>query len=304
MKVFNTFLELLKESLWTKSSSRIVSFISFLATIASITGLSIQSMFSWEWIKNINNTWWWIIIVFSILLITGRIVWIAAKRVEESNLSAKGIYTPSKLVKKISEIQRSINTFFAGKKDVGDVMDDICDRLREIFDKTTNSNCCVSIKIIEGGENGDFTVTLTELVNKKVRNIAHDSHNKSRRETSEYNHTEHFIRDNTAYVSIVSRLNKTGKKFYLNNDVDIANGYMSSSPYYDENGNITNPPYKSELVLPILELETQKTDFSFIGFLCIDSVEKGTFNKDDIGFELASMYANCLYGILPSYKIS
>lgn len=299
MNTYKTFWELIKEALW---HSKITVCVVLLSNTASITGLNVHSLFGWEWINSIDNIWWYMLILFSMAIIVIRIVWVAAKKVDECNLSASKVFTPVKLVRKIKDISIYLNEFYAGKNQVGVTMDEICNKMREIADKITGSRCCVSIKIIEGMSDGDYRLTVNDIGNCKVRNIAHDSHHKSRRETPEYNSAEHFIRDNTAYSTIASRLSKQGKIFYLNNDVDISNSYITTSPYLDENGNPANPPYKSELVLPIFDPNKKEDRFVFIGFLCIDSEDKNVFQKDDIVFELASMYADCLYGILPSFN--
>lgn len=302
MKIIRICHRLLKEALWDTWCSKLIVSIALLSDIASFSGLNIHTLCGWKWVTNITPLWWYMLMLLSMILVVGRVVWVAARQVDECNFSANRIYTPTKMVRNIKEISNCINKFYAGEKQIGTTMDEICNKIREITDKITGEKCCVSIKIIEGTSDGDFSMSVNDIGNHKVINIAHDSHHKSRRETPEYNNTTHFIRDNTAYYTIASRLNKQGKIFYLNNDVDISNSYITTSPYHDDEGNPINPPYKSELVLPIFDSNKEDGKFLFVGFLCIDCEEKNVFQKDDVVFELASMYADCLYGILPSFN--
>lgn len=185
---------------------------------------------------------------------------------------------PVKLIRKIKDISTIINQHNAQEKTVVETLDSICNKLREIFDKLTDSSCCVSVKIIEGPKNGDFDKPISEILNFKVHNIAHDNHHKSRRETEDYNNTEHFIRENTAFFTVVGKLGKSGKLFYLNNDVNISNGYTTSSPYKDENGNSTNPPYKSELVFPIYKIKDNQI-FSFWVSFVLTVIKRKFFKR-------------------------
>ncbi len=290
-----------KDAIFHSRWSKISSIFTTIGLFISISGLTVDKLFGWEWFEQIPKHIWWFLIVCCLILIILRVLWISALKIEEHSFSEKELYTPVKLIRKIKDISTIINQHNAQEKTVVETLDSICNKLREIFDKLTDSSCCVSVKIIEGPKNGDFDKPISEILNFKVHNIAHDNHHKSRRETEDYNNTEHFIRENTAFFTVVGKLGKSGKLFYLNNDVNISNGYTTSSPYKDENGNSTNPPYKSELVFPIYKIKDNQI-FSFLGFLCIDSDKKESFSKEDVAFEIGMMYSDILYNILPSYN--
>ena len=195
-------------------------------------------------------------------------------------------------------LDSTFNNLINDQNKIGEVLSNTCNIVQDIFDKLTGKRCSVSIKLLEQDQSEIRRLRIDEILGCNVQNIARDADHQ-KRDTKEYNNTKHLIRQNTAYATIVGNL---GKKtlFYLNNDVNIHNSYSTTSPYVDEDNRDINPPYKSELVLPIYQSQGSET-YRFIGFLCIDCEEKDTFSKNDISFEIASITASKLYWVFNKY---
>lgn len=302
MKSSNIYIQLFKEAVWVSFWARIYSIASVLAVAASIMGITLKDYKESSLIryvllffkKNFSIVACIILTIFCI-----RLIIVSARLLKEKHLSNDTAYTPVKLVKQLKNICTSLNSLIIGDNTRASTLAEICNRLREIFDKLTDSRCCVSIKLIESDTDIIEEMTISQIMNLSVKSIARDNNHYSR-DTRTYQNTVHYIRDNTAYSTIVSKLTKK-VAFYLNNDVNIENSYCTSSPYTDENGESINPPYKSELVFPIMK-DKSNNKYTFIGFLCIDSEKENSFKKYDVGFEIASMYAENLYWIINNYQ--
>lgn len=183
----------------------------------------------------------------------------------------------------IHKLERNDN---ATEDDVAFVLSEFCAKVKEIFDRKTKSNCCVSIKVPQSNysESGQW-------ISMQVKNIARDQQHLTERDTPEYNKMEHNIIGNTAYSTIVSLvLNSKKKKFYLKNNVQEDESYLSTSPYIY---------YKSELVVPIIPTDYDNiNDIEFLGFLCIDSDRKNSFDKDRYDISMTRGIADSLYSLI------
>lgn len=221
-----------------------------------------------------------------------RVLWVSAHKLNEINYSKMVTYTPVKMMKHVREIIENIDKHIIGDATQTEILVKVCDKLRDIFDKITKTHCCISIKVVEGNDDGTTEMTPNQINELPVHNIVRDS-NHSSRDTEEYKSKKHYIRENTAFSTIIGNLGK--KWFYLNNDIDVENSYSTTSPYTDD-----DPlPYKSELVRPIVKkIDDQK--FSFIGFLCVDSEEKNVFQKEGVQMEITTMMVDILYWVITS----
>jgi len=159
------------------------------------------------------------------------------------------------------------------------------------MDRLTGSHCCVSIKLIEGHNDGNYEMTITELNNQKVRNIARDN-NHMNRDSEAYKTTNHYISENTAFSTIVGKLRQNKNTFYRNNNVNSNTDYITSSPY--EEGEL---PYKSELVFAIIK-KLENGNFNLKGFICIDSDKENAFNDNTLFVDLTDFIADSLFWII------
>lgn len=198
--------------------------------------------------------------------------------------------------KNIKELMSNCDKLIINKSSQSDTLASLCNKLRDIVDKLTNTRCCVSIKLIEGNEDRSFTMSVDEIINHKVHNVARDNNHGSR-DSEDYRTTDHYIRANTAFSTIVGTLEQKPKRFYLNNKVDPSNSYETSSPYKNNENGLMSIPYKSEVVFPIMD-KLDNNKYEFIGFLCIDSETEHAFENDNPTFEVAAMVANSLFWIL------
>jgi hypothetical protein len=141
-----------------------------------------------------------------------------------------------------------------------------CNNLREIFCKTTKSDCSVSIKVPSKG-----------IVNNNAvfKNLFRDSEH-FHRNTQQYLITKHTIMGNTPFVTIFNNLvNKRDDLFYINNDIRGSEHYQNTSKGCYPNGVL---PYQSELVYPIIPVIWENdVAYNCYGYICIDSSEKGVF---------------------------
>ena len=144
-----------------------------------------------------------------------------------------------------------------------------CNNLKEIYDRTTMSECSVSIKVPILDTKVSEGTTLRNL----TRNFQHKN-----RDTDEYRSINHSIIGNSAFNNSLNKV-ITGQeeKYYLNNDVNNTKNYLNTSKICYENGIL---PYNSELVYPITPIKnTDTTNFNCHGFICIDSTKKNAFDQ-------------------------
>ncbi|WP_439695546.1 hypothetical protein ACFGVS_21625 [Mucilaginibacter sp. AW1-7] len=161
-----------------------------------------------------------------------------------------------------------------------------CNNLKIIFDKITDSNCCVSIKVPLKDIKVDEKTVLVNL----CRNIEHKN-----RDTKEYMDTIHTLIGNTAFSSSFNKvLHNKKERFYVNDDV-------SSSPNYDNSSKACNNgvlPYKSELVHPIVPIiNVDNKNINCHGFICIDSDKQEAF-KTKYDFAILEGVADGIYDLI------
>lgn len=150
------------------------------------------------------------------------------------------------------------------------IMMTFCNGLQEIFEKITNSDCSVSIKVPKH----DKTVTEHTTVQNLTRDLNHKG-----RSTVEYENTKHTLIGNTAFSYTFNKVVTNSKeKFYLNNEVNNTKNYENTSKSCNPDGIL---PYNSEIVLPIVPAYNEKnqTQFDCYGFICVDSNKKDAFGS-------------------------
>ncbi len=168
------------------------------------------------------------------------------------------------------------------------VMITFCDTLKKIFDKKTNANCCVSIKVpISVGES---------LESLELRNLCRDSSHRNR-DTEQYRSIRHRIIGNTAYSLIVNNILKGNQKrlAYINNDIPNSSNYINTSIECYPDGIL---PYSSELVYPIVPIkgnETNKKDLK--GFIWIDCNKPNKFDENRYDIPMVQGIADGIYDI-------
>ncbi|MBQ6726465.1 MAG: hypothetical protein IJQ89_07790, partial [Bacteroidales bacterium] len=122
------------------------------------------------------------------------------------------------------------------------------------------------------------------------------------RDTDLYKQQTHSVFGNTAYMAIITRLNRRPTKaYYLNNDIYDDDSYENTSQdaYPDK-----KYPYASEFVFPIRALPrneqpNQKVIPSDItGFFCVDCESKNKFHDDKYSVGLMKIIADSLFRIV------
>lgn len=175
------------------------------------------------------------------------------------------------------------------EKDVAEVLGAFCNKVKDLFDKKTGSNCCISIKvpISHYSDKGEWQSI-------EVKNVSRDQLHISERDTQDYRNANHDVVSNTAYSYIISMVIKESSKprVYLDNDVQANPNYITSS-------NRKVIPYKSELVVPIIPSRYKKLDdICFGGFLCVDSDKKDAFDAKHYDVPMTQGLADGLYTLM------
>lgn len=144
--------------------------------------------------------------------------------------------------------------------DIAGVLSFFCNKVKELFDKKTGSDCCVSIKV----------------------------------PISHYSDSGEWQLGNTAYSYVISMIIKESSKprVYLDNNVQSNANYLTTSGR-------TEVPYKSELVVPIIPSRyRQLSEVYFGGFLCVDSDKKDSFDPKHYDVPMIVGLADGLYVIM------
>lgn len=279
--------QLYYDAFWADKLGKLIGSLSI---IASVSGVTLKELFgnNYEVLRQLDRS---DTISLGLLIVLLRITWICAKRLQESEFVRQSAYTPAKMMRHVKEIIVLNNSLITRDKQQEDVLAELCNRLRDCMDRLTESRCCVSVKLIEGHDDGDYVMTFQDLNKQKVRNIARDNNHRSR-DTDNYKNTEHFISANTAFFTITSKIQKGQKTFYRNNYVKKDTDYQTSSPY--ENGEV---PYESELVFAIIK-KLDNGQINVKGFLCVDSDTENAFKKDALILDLMETVADSLFWII------
>lgn len=194
----------------------------------------------------------------------------------------------------IQQVREVVRNYEDGVIERDDSLQQICNDVKRYFDKLTGKKCAVSIKLPQKPG---------ELEDLEVVNVMRDDASRMARDTDTYKEQKHFVFQNTAYMTIITRLSK-GKMnaTYINNDVSVEANYETTSLPAYPNGKL---PYKSEMVTAIRKYPLSKRMNSaseLMGFLCIDSPEKESFSKDRYYICIADLISDALFSIVKPLK--
>ncbi|MCX6222599.1 MAG: hypothetical protein NTZ69_16645 [Bacteroidia bacterium] len=147
------------------------------------------------------------------------------------------------------------------------IMITFCNNLEFIYNKITQSECSVSIKV----PRYDPTVHENTVLMNLTRDITHNS-----RDTQTYCNTKHTLIGNTAFTfSFNQVMNNTKEKHYIHNAINDDPKYLNTSKDCYKDGIL---PYNSELVVPIVPVVNNKVrNYDCLGFLCVDCSKKNAF---------------------------
>lgn len=284
MSIFSrSFRDTVKKKNWSWLGG-----VSGVVTLASFIVLPLQSFVSlkgWQYLLVPVGT----LVVFFVLFyvyyfLRNAYGWI-------HNLTVESIW--GEVVKVLAEVYAYIHEIERKnpitEKDIADVLCFFCNKVKVLFDKKTNSNCSVSIKvpISHYSDSGEWQSI-------QVKNISRDQAHISERDTTEYKNAIHDIVGNTAYSYIVSMVMKKSSKqhAFLDNNVKSNLNYITTSGR-------SVIPYESELVVPILPSRYKDlSEVFFGGFLCVDSNHKDAFDSEHYDIPMTIGLADGLYSIM------
>jgi len=164
----------------------------------------------------------------------------------------------------------------------------ICNTTKKIFDKITDSGTSVCIKvIIDDKENNS---------DGKIKTIARDDESKTKRDLYSQNNTTNTIVNNTDFKMIYTEdtqcfispnlLELKEKGLYRNETPDFHNFYIST------------------IVVPIRIQKYSENGYTVVGFLCVDTLKKDTFNysnKDNF-LSVLGIIADSIFSIIVRLK--
>lgn len=168
---------------------------------------------------------------------------------------------------------------FLRKSEYGDeeliaTLQQLCDKLKLIFDKKTGADCGVSIKV---------PIQVTQAPETfEFRNLCRDSKHRQR-DTEQYGHIRHTVIGNTPYTNIINSIISNSESLaYVNNNIQKTEDYHNTSIdcYPDK-----KLPYNSEIVYPIVPVKNEGGRYAMCGFICIDCPNTGAFIKNG-GYEV------------------
>lgn len=162
-----------------------------------------------------------------------------------------------------------------------------CNNLKEIYDKITKSDCCVSIKVPMGDIKVDEKAVLINL----TRDVIHRD-----RDTKHYSETKHTLIGNTAFANSFNKfISGNRNRVYINNNVNDAVNYENTSRLVHKEGVL---PYNSELVHPIVPIiNIDNKNLNCHGFICIDSNKMNVF-KGKYDVAIIEGVADGIYDII------
>ena len=229
-------------------------------------------------------------IVFAIIILAFRFLWYLVKGLAITIHDAYVESVWGEAIRLLKDAYADIH--YLRSKDFTDAefqvtMTGMCDKLKQIFDKKTKGNCCVSIKV---------PVSMSDNLESLVmRNLCRDSKHLFRN-TEQYAHTNHTIIGNTAYIEIVRNITKGSTKLaFINNDINSYKDYANTSKDCYENGVF---PYQSELVYPIRTIKRERRNQEMCGFLCIDCDKKGAFDERGYDVPMVEGVVDGIYDII------
>jgi hypothetical protein len=169
----------------------------------------------------------------------------------------------------------------------------------------TGTKCRAAIKMIEPGANPEKPVVFTYM-----RDIDSERHTKSDDQNRKADGSD-LLEDNSDFVSVFS---EEGPRWFFCNDLTTQPNYNNSrDPNLKSRSlsgikavwNLFRPvewkvPYRSTIVWPIRQMKMEEDiggEFSFAGFLTIDSPHRNVFDEN-FDTHLGAGVADCFYHIL------
>ena len=150
-----------------------------------------------------------------------------------------------------------------------------CEQLKIFFDKKTKSKCSVSIKVFRNITDHE------NAANAKLYNLCRNK-DAQYRDTDDYKAQNHSVFNNSCFINILTKITSgkpSSSLFYANNDLENTRDYQNTSWSIHQLKNKKDPwklPYRSELVVPIISIESKNP---LIGFICVDSDETEVFHE-------------------------
>lgn len=187
-------------------------------------------------------------------------------------------------------------------------MNQFCTYIARAYSRITGSKCSVCIKLLKKEEHEESKQMLLSIVT-----AFRDEHSlEERSNPSNKPPPKHFVHLNSDFSRIIRRFKNPYQRYFLSNNLPFFWSYENTSfQVYGEPSDITFPvfshlmrnwrwplPYKSTMVVPICAL-TSKSEEDIVGFLCIDSPQRGVFKKS-YDLDLAKGVAD---GLSPKIKL-
>ena len=287
------FSEIFKQTFQAKNWKWILSVVLVLSVITGVYGI-LKDLFNLDFIRC-----GLIIIAIFIVVVIVLMMWYLLKhiikKIHDSKVDSiwgEAIIDLAEAYSIIHEIeQKDVIT----EQEISSVLSKFCNKIKEIYDRTTKSNSSVSIKVpISNYTNRGHWESM------QVKNIARDQKHLNERETPDYKQANHDIIGNTAYSRIVSLVIKESSKdkVYLNNNIDssVNSNYATTSSICKDREAV---PYKSELVVPIIPTKYNSLkEIYFGGFLCIDSDKPNSFDHKRYYIHMTRGLADGLYSLM------
>lgn len=287
-------LKVLKKTFWPLKFGSIITWV---GTISSIIGLFQPINWLNRWVNPVYAIYFILTaIIIRYFYLLNKDIKIIEKQLEDRNIWGEAIKSLKTAYSHIHYMRKE-EPFLDEKFMNG--MIDFCDVIHEFYNKKTNAQCCVSIKVPVRKVELDDAEQLSAL---SFVNLCRDSHHPMR-DNDKYRKQNHTVLGNTAYNVVINNIlkdyrnNPQGKKIigYVNNDITNDANYKTTSPY--DEGKI---PYKSEVVFPLIPiLSSESKKYVLVGFICIDCDERDKF-KDIQNYEAPMIegIADGLYDII------
>jgi hypothetical protein len=165
----------------------------------------------------------------------------------------------------------------------------LCDKLKEICDNKTKSNCSVCIKVLRP----DGSEEINQNYGYVVTTLCRDNVSSNRDQNPKYSLIKHRVFANTCFNTILSNFyaNRKGDLFFFQNSLPKLENYMNTS--FEVYGELSKKiktekerrlnwtlPYKSEIIVPIIpSILENNTELKLIGFICIDCKDENLFEE-------------------------
>ena len=181
--------------------------------------------------------------------------------------------------------------------------------LCNIFNSFTRKKICASIKLIET-EDGEFHKEI-DIDKATVKTFARSSNMDLNRGERDKSRVGPKLKEDTAFVNIINSFENNSKSYFYKQDLEKYSKAMSEAgTEYKSCTNNWRQFYRGTIVVPIriahehLSYTTENTCYDVIGFLCIDSLSKNAFLKNQERYNclLAKAFAAEMYVVLSKYR--